>query len=110
MDSIGMVNPISKWSQTILSPKNITEVVRKAFKLAEAEKPGVTVIELPEDIAKEEINDHPIKPSLIRRPAADNRAINEALDLIINAKNPIILDSSSELIVTDGTSALGFET
>ena len=91
MDSIGMVQPISKWAQTILSPKNITEVVRKAFKIAEAEKPGVTVIELPEDIAKEEINDKPIKPTLIRRPAADYRAIDEALELIFSSKNPIIL-------------------
>ena len=91
MDSISMVGPISKWSQTILSSKSITEVIRKAFKLAEAEKPGVTVIELPEDVAKEEIEDLPIKPTLTRRPAADNRAINEALDLIINSKSPIIL-------------------
>ncbi len=91
MDSISMVAPISKWAQTILTPKNVTEVVRKAFKVAETEKPGVTVIELPEDIAKEEINDKPIKPSLIRRPAADNRAIDDAIGLILNAKNPIIL-------------------
>ena len=85
------MHPISKWAQTILSPKNITEVVRKAFKVAETEKPGVTVIELPEDIAKEEINDKPIKPTLLRRPAADNRAIDEAVDLILESKNPIIL-------------------
>ena len=91
MDSIAMLNPVSKWAQTILSPKNITEVIRKAFKIAEAEKPGVTVIELPEDIAKEKINDIPIKPILVRRPAADNRAIDAALDLIINSSNPIIL-------------------
>ena len=91
MDSIAMLNPVSKWAQTILSPKNITEVIRKAFKIAEAEKPGVTVIELPEDIAKEKINDVPIKPILVRRPAADNRAINAALDLIIQSNNPIIL-------------------
>ena len=91
MDSIAMLNPVSKWAQTILSPKNITEVIRKAFKIAEAEKPGVTVIELPEDIAKEKINDVPIKPILVRRPAADNRAINAALDLIIKSNNPIIL-------------------
>ncbi|MBD22669.1 MAG: acetolactate synthase large subunit [Alphaproteobacteria bacterium] len=91
MDSISMVAPISKWAQTILSAKNVTEVVRKAFKVAETEKPGVTVIELPEDVAKEEINENPIKPTLIRRPAADNRAVDEAIDLIIAAKNPIIL-------------------
>ena len=91
MDSISMVAPISKWAQTILSAKNVSEVVRKAFKVAETEKPGVTVIELPEDVAKEEVNENPIKPTLIRRPAADNRAVNEAIDLIISAKNPIIL-------------------
>ncbi len=91
MDSISMVDPISKWAQTILSAKNITEVIRKAFKVAETEKPGVTVIEFPEDIAKEDIKDKPIKPSLIRRPAADNRAIDEAVKLIMDSKNPIIL-------------------
>ena len=54
MDSISMVAPISKWAQTILSAKNVTEVVRKAFKVAKLKNLGVTVIELPEDVAKEE--------------------------------------------------------
>lgn len=91
MDSISMLQPVSKWAQTIFKASNITEVIRKAFKVAETEKPGVTVIELPEDIAKEEVNDIPITPTLIRRPAADNRAISDALDLILASKNPIIL-------------------
>jgi len=91
MDSIGMIKPISKWAQTILSSENISEMVRKAFKLAEAEKPGVTVLEIPEDVAKEKITDKPIEPTLIRRPAADYRAVNDALDLILKSKNPIIL-------------------
>ncbi len=91
MNSINMVQPISKWAQTILSAKNITEVVRKAFKVAETEKPGVTVIEFPEDIAKEKVNDKPIKPILTRRPAADYRAINEAIELILKSNKPIIL-------------------
>ena len=42
-------------------------------------------------ILQKKINDEPIKPTLTRRPAADNRAINEAVELITNAKNPIIL-------------------
>ena len=81
-----MVHPISKWAQQSYL-QNITEVIRKAFKVAETEKPGVTVIEFPEDIAKEDIKDKPIKPSLIRRPAADNRAIDEAVKLIMDSKN-----------------------
>jgi len=91
MDSITMMKPISKWAQSIYSAGNITEVVRKAFKIAEMEKPGVTVIELPEDIAKQEIDDLPLKPVTARRPAADHKAVKAAVDAIMCAKNPIIL-------------------
>jgi len=91
MDAIAMCKPISKWAQSIVDGKNITEVVRKAFKIAETEKPGVTVIELPEDIAKEEVPHEPMPPVRVRRPAADHKAIKEAVDLIAEAKKPIIL-------------------
>lgn len=91
MDSIAMCVPISKWAQSILDPGNITEVVRKAFKIAEFEKPGVCVIELPEDIAKQEIDDTPMPPAKVRRPAADHKAIAAAVELIAEAKRPIIL-------------------
>lgn len=91
MDSIAMMKPISKWAQTIVTAGNITEVVRKAFKIAEEEKPGVTVIELPEDVAKEEIADTPMNPNKVRRPAADHKAVKAAVDLIATAKRPIIL-------------------
>jgi len=91
MDSVAMMRPISKWAQTILAADNITEVVRKAFKVAMSEKPGVTVIELPEDVAKVEIDDTPIIPIKVRRPAADHKAIAQAVELISQAKNPIIL-------------------
>lgn len=91
MDSVAMMRPISKWAQTVLAADNITEVVRKAFKVAMSEKPGVTVIELPEDVAKVEIDDAPITPIKVRRPAADHKAIAQAVELISQAKNPIIL-------------------
>ncbi|MEC7463383.1 MAG: acetolactate synthase large subunit [Pseudomonadota bacterium] len=91
MDSVAMMRPISKWSQSILSADNITEVVRKAFKVAVAEKPGVTVIELPEDLAKLDVKDKPLAPVKVRRPAADHKAIAQAVELIGHASNPIIL-------------------
>jgi acetolactate synthase-1/2/3 large subunit len=91
MDSVAMMRPIAKWSQSILSADNITEVVRKAFKVAVAEKPGVTVIELPEDLAKLDVQDQPLAPVKVRRPAADHKAIAQAVELIGQASNPIIL-------------------
>ena len=90
-ESHQIMDSISQWFNQYLSGHKQYLHVRKAFKVAETEKPGLTVIELPEDIAEEEIDEKPIKPILTRRPAADNRAIEDALDLIINSKNPIIL-------------------
>ena len=39
-----------KWNARVSSPEIIPEVVRKAFKVAESEKPGSTHLELPEDV------------------------------------------------------------
>ena len=91
MDAVAMFKPITKWAESVSSADNITEMVRKAFKLAEEEKPGVTLLELPEDVAKQDVQDEPILPRKVRRPAADHKAISEALDLIGQAKKPIIL-------------------
>ncbi len=91
MDSIKMYEPISKWGHSITNPNNIPEVIRKAFKIAEQEKPGATVVELPEDIAKLQVKARPMKPVKTRRPAADHKVVAEAARLIAKAKNPVIL-------------------
>src|ERR671937_472964 len=48
--------PITKWNARLSDPAIIPEVVRKAFKVAESEKPGATHIELPEDVMEAEID------------------------------------------------------
>ncbi len=91
MDAIAMCAPISKWARSILDGETIPEVVRKAFKLAEAEKPGVTVIELPEDVAKQEVSAQPMHVYKSRRPAADHKAVRQAVEAIVAARRPVIL-------------------
>ena len=91
MDSIAMFAPISKWASSIYDADNIPEVVRKAFKVAEAEKPGAVVVELPEDIAKNDTSVAPMAVNKTRRPAADHKAVTQAVELIANAKSPIVL-------------------
>lgn len=97
MDAIAMMRPISKWAQTIVDPSIIPEVVRKAFKVAEAEKPGVTVIELPEDVAERKTVGHPMKVYRTRRPAADHKAVAEAVELLVHAKCPMVLAGNGAL-------------
>ncbi|MEQ8347660.1 MAG: acetolactate synthase large subunit [Sneathiellaceae bacterium] len=91
MDTVSMYRPITKWAQTVMRPENVPEIVRKAFKLAETEKPGPCLVELPEDVAAAETHGEPIQPDKVRRPAADWQAVDEAVALIVQAKNPIIL-------------------
>ena len=97
MDAIAMMRPISKWAQSVIDPASIPEIVRKAFKLAEAEKPGVTVVELPEDVAERHTMGKPMHVYKTRRPGADHKAIEEALQVIVNAKCPMILAGNGAL-------------
>jgi acetolactate synthase-1/2/3 large subunit len=92
MDAVRMFDPVTKWGATIWDARNLTEVTRKAFKLARAEHPGAAHIELPEDVAKADIDDEPIVPGMkVRRPAADEKAVARALELLAAAERPIVL-------------------
>jgi acetolactate synthase-1/2/3 large subunit len=91
MDVVGMFKPVTKWAMPIIHPGNIPEVVRKAFKLAMTEKPGACHIELAEDIAKLSVENRPIPSKRMRRPVPDDKIVNQAMDLIRSAKNPVIL-------------------
>src|SRR5204862_6263291 len=86
-------SPITKWTARIGSPDTIPEIVRKAFKLAEAEKPGSTHVELPENIADEEANaaSRPLPIERIGNPSPDRASLDKAADLIQKAERPIVL-------------------
>src|SRR6266446_7650101 len=46
VDVVSLMKPITKWNARLQDAAIIPEVVRKAFKVAESEKPGATHIEL----------------------------------------------------------------
>ena len=91
MDVVSMYRPVTKWAQQIHHPNNIPEVVRKAVRTATVEKPGATLVELPEDIAKMDATSEPLVPKRLRRAVADDVIVDRAFELIRNAKRPIIL-------------------
>lgn len=94
LDVLEMFRPITKWNACIGTPEVIPEVVRKAFKTAQLEKPGPCHIELPEDIAAQEVGDltwQPLQAKLLEYPAPNPQAIQRAANLIAQARYPIIL-------------------
>lgn len=92
IDIVSMFRPITKWNTSISHPDMITEAVRKAFKVAESEKPGATHLEFPENIAEQPcLNPEFFDVRKVRRPGPDHKAIKEALQLIKKAKKPLVL-------------------
>src|SRR3979490_3103430 len=56
IDIVGVMKPITKWNVRVNSAHIVPEVVRKAFKVAQGQKPGPTHLELPEDVMESEID------------------------------------------------------
>src|SRR6266851_5686574 len=53
LDIVEHMRPLTKWNTRAEMPVVIPEVIRKAFKIAETEKPGACHVEVPEDVAEE---------------------------------------------------------
>ena len=91
LDLIGILRPVVKWNARVSSPEIIPEVVRKAFKVAESEKPGPTHIELPEDMMARPLDASPLPRHSPVQPEPGLRELQIAAELIDNAESPIAL-------------------
>jgi acetolactate synthase I/II/III large subunit len=92
IDVVSMMAPVTKWNTRLNSARVIPEAVRKAFKVAQAQKPGATHLELPEDVMGAPLDAEPLPiHQTIRRPEPAAAELLAAADLITNAISPIVL-------------------
>jgi acetolactate synthase-1/2/3 large subunit len=91
LDLVAMFAPVTKWNAQIVRPSNTAEIVRKAFKIAQSEKPGAVHIDLPENIAAMPVQGQPLKIDGREKVYASFHSISRAAEAISQAKNPIIL-------------------
>ncbi|MGI9473892.1 MAG: acetolactate synthase large subunit [Rubripirellula sp.] len=91
VDVIDMMRPLTKYTRQLVSASNIPSRVREAFRLAHEEKPGAVHLELPEDIAAEDVDALPIPASYVRRPTAEEKSIVAAIEMIEHADHPLLL-------------------
>jgi acetolactate synthase-1/2/3 large subunit len=92
LDLVNLFRPISKFCTEVIEAATIPEVVRKAFKQAEAEKPGVSFIDLPENVAKMEVDGKgPLAIQRPARPVAPAEKIRQAAAILSAAKYPLIM-------------------
>jgi len=91
LDLVNMFAPITKYATQVLEPQIVPEIVRKAFKLAQEEKPGACFIDFPENIAEMEVNGQPIRARKIYTPAPLEIGLKKAARIISGAQYPIII-------------------
>jgi acetolactate synthase I/II/III large subunit len=95
IDVVDMLRPVTKFNARLNSSRVIPEVVRKAFKVAQAQRPGPTHIELPEDVMGDEVDAAPLPaPSRRRRPEPSGGELLAAVDVIRSASDPVVLAGS----------------
>ncbi len=91
LDLVAMFAPVTKWNTQIVRPQNTPEIIRKAFKVAQSEKPGAVHIDLPENIAAMPVSGQPLRQDDREKIYASYRSTNAAAAAIAKAENPIVL-------------------
>ena len=91
VDVVGLMKPITKYSEQIVDGNNVPSMTRDAFRMTMEERPGAAYLELPEDIAAEQTDATIFDVVGHRRPDADESAIDEAVRMIEAAERPLIL-------------------
>jgi acetolactate synthase I/II/III large subunit len=93
VDLVSLFRPVVKWNVQVVRGSVVPEAVRKAFELAQAEKPGATHLDLPEDVADEEIPSHfePLSRHHALPAEPVDAAVEQASALLSEARFPLVL-------------------
>ena len=91
LDIVTLFRPVTKWNTSLSIPDIIPEAFRKAFKLAQSEKPGATHIEIPEDVARMETDGQPLLVQRLHPGGAAPEQIEKAARIISEATHPVVL-------------------
>ena len=98
VDLVSMFAPVTKWSDLILSPGAIPEMIRKAFKIAQTERPGAVYLGVPEDVEAALVPDR-LAPLEINTPRTDQPSPSQI------ARAAAVLDASERPIILAGHGA-----
>jgi len=91
VDLVSMFAPVTKWSALVATPGAVPEMIRKAFKLAQTERPGAVYLAIPEDVEQAPAQGEPL-PVNVPRPDEPSRGqVERAAALLRAAARPIVL-------------------
>jgi acetolactate synthase-1/2/3 large subunit len=93
VDLVSMFAPITRWADGVPTAHAIPEMFRKAFKVAETERPAAVYLAVPEHIDADE-TDYDLTPlprNVVRAEAPAAGQVARAADILRKAKRPVVL-------------------
>jgi acetolactate synthase-1/2/3 large subunit len=93
VDLVSMFRPVTKWAELVATPEAVPEMIRKAFKLAQTERPGAVYLAVPEDVETSPAPDG-ARPLVVNRPRSDEPSASQlarAVEVLRGARCPIVL-------------------
>ncbi|HZA09295.1 acetolactate synthase large subunit [Mycobacterium sp.] len=93
VDLVSMFAPITRWADGVPTARAIPEMFRKAFKLAESERPAAVYLAVPEHIDADD-TDYDLKPlprNVVRAEAPAPNQVKRAADILRNAERPVVV-------------------
>ena len=93
VDLVSMFAPITRWSDGVPTARAIPEMFRKAFKLAETERPAGVYLAVPEHIDAD-ASDYDLRPlprNVVRAEAPAAGQVQRAVDVLRRAERPVVL-------------------
>ena len=94
---------VSKWFGYIDRPERVPEFMRRAFSLLRSGRPGPVVLAVPNATATFDETADPYFPPKAYKAGPNPDDVNTAVDLLLNAKNPLIY--AGEGVIYAGGSA-----
>lgn len=93
VDLVSMFEPATKWAAMVPVPTAVPEMIRKAFKLAETERPGAVYLAVPEDIESAPVPAGlaPLRVNIPRPDEPSPAQIARAAEVLDRAQRPIVL-------------------
>jgi acetolactate synthase-1/2/3 large subunit len=93
VDLVTMFGPAVKWSALVATPGAVPEMFRKAFKLAQTERPGAVYLAIPEDVEKAPAADgqEPLPVNVPRPDEPSPGQVERAAALLREARAPVVL-------------------
>ncbi len=93
VDIVEIAKPVTKWAVQAKEAAQIPWIFRKAFQIARSGRPGPVLIDLPVDVARQEIEYEPeLDEALpIEQPRANRARIRRAVEMLLQAERPMLM-------------------